>query len=220
MLAIVQSFLHIYYDYDEVILPTQKIRNPTSIKDPHRAISPLMQLRKTIPSLWQGAVARTCATSLLGPVFYAVFIRRTAWTWTLYFARLVWDVPRASEPARIPPYHISLILRSATSGFLLITLWELSNAVFTSYVSQEPLKGGNPLTDDSGDPNGSLLNGLKAKKELSKVSFFNQMFSHILMRLCRNSRSGNSAISVRFPLSDESPSSPILTALAGQCGRK
>ena len=69
----------------------------------------------------------------------------------------------------MPPYHISLIIRSAGSGFLLLLIWEISNAVFGAYVAQEPLKNGNPLSNDSGDPNGSLLNGLKSKNEVIKV---------------------------------------------------
>ncbi|KAL9612121.1 MAG: hypothetical protein Q9167_003273 [Letrouitia subvulpina] len=36
------------------------------------------------------------------------------------------------------------------------------------YVGQEPLKGGEPTTNDTKDPNGSLISGLKAKKLLPK----------------------------------------------------
>jgi nucleoporin NDC1 len=54
----------------------------------------------------------------------------------------------------------------------MIFLWDFSNFVFSLYVAQEPVKKDKPLTGDSPDPNGSLLNGLKSKKELVRVSTY------------------------------------------------
>jgi nucleoporin NDC1 len=70
---------------------------------------------------------------------------------------------------------------------MMIFLWELSNAVFTLYVAQPPLKKDNPLTSEtkdnagsyvtkSQDPNGSLLNGLKSKKEVPKTFAFWELY--------------------------------------------
>ncbi len=50
-------------------------------------------------------------------------------------------------------------------------MWEFANAAFGVFVSQEPLKKGRPLTDDTKDSNGSLLAGLKAKKNFPRVRF-------------------------------------------------
>ena len=172
MLAIVQSFFHLYYDYDEINLPCVK-GWPNAVKTEKkglRSATPLLiQFRTVVPSLLKNSMARALFMSMAGPILYALFLRRTAWSWTLFSARLIWDLPKASEPTTIPPYHISLILRSATSGFLLVVLWEFSNAAFSSFVAQEPLKSGEPLTSESRDPNGSLLNGLNSRKEVSKV---------------------------------------------------
>ncbi|KAI4246463.1 MAG: hypothetical protein LQ352_006385 [Teloschistes flavicans] len=44
-----------------------------------------------------------------------------------------------------------------------------------AYVAQEPLKRGQPLSEDSKDPNGSLINGLKAKKTAVKVSLLRDL---------------------------------------------
>jgi nucleoporin NDC1 len=48
----------------------------------------------------------------------------------------------------------------------------MSNLLFSSFLGQPPLKKGRPLTDEAKDPNGSLINGLKAKKELVKAFAF------------------------------------------------
>ena len=50
-----------------------------------------------------------------------------------------------------------------------MTLWDTCNTAFTLNMGEEPLKYDKPLTNDSQDPNGSLLNGLKSKKEIVQV---------------------------------------------------
>ncbi|MCJ1283842.1 hypothetical protein MMC26_003173 [Xylographa opegraphella] len=65
---------------------------------------------------------------------------------------------------------------------MLLCLWEFSNAAFSAYVGQAPLKNGQPLTTDSRDPNGSLINGLKAKKEITRTFAFWELL-YITQRL-------------------------------------
>ncbi|WEW55513.1 hypothetical protein PRK78_000944 [Emydomyces testavorans] len=95
-----------------------------------------------------------------------MLLRKRAWNITLSFAKMFWNFPRSAQdpPGIIPPLHISLLLRSALSGFLLIILWQTSNFLFSVFLGQAPLKKGLPLTNSAKDPNGSLINGLKAKK--------------------------------------------------------
>jgi nucleoporin NDC1 len=50
------------------------------------------------------------------------------------------------------------------AGTLICLLWSFSNAAFSFWLAKEPIKNGQPLTTESKDPNGSLLNGLKSKK--------------------------------------------------------
>lgn len=172
ILAFMQSMYHLYYDYDRVTLPVTKFKyDPMTVQQSPTIKSRLTQLRTPILQLSQTVLQRSVSMILIGPIVYSLLIRRTAWSWTLFFAKLLWNLPKAAEPPRIPPYHISLILRSVTSCFLLLTLWEASNAIFSVYVAQDPLKRGQPLTNDSRDPNGSLLSGLKSKKETPKVGF-------------------------------------------------
>lgn len=171
MLALLQSFLHLYYDYDRLFLPiiSKKDENRPN-RRPHVVVAPIEQLKTTACSLVERAAVRSVLIAISGPFVYAIFIRRTAWSWALSLARILWDMPAAAELSYLPPYHISLILRSLVSSFLLVFSWESSNAIFSAFVAQEPLKNAQPLTYESRDPNGSLLNGLQSKKEVLQAS--------------------------------------------------
>lgn len=171
MLAVLQSGLHLYYNYDSVALPVMQAKTDASSGQPPKQELPVLQLKVLLPSLSREIGTRATGMAILGPVVYALFIRRAAWSCSLYFAALLWDVP-ASQLSYIPPYHYSLILRSLTSGALLITLWEFSNAIFSAYLTLEPMKREQPLTGESKDPNASLLNGLKAKREVIRTFAF------------------------------------------------
>lgn len=169
MLAILQSGSHLYYDYDSGSLPVTRAKTGASSGQPRKQEHPIFQVKALLPNLSRKTGIQAAGMAFLGPIIYTLFIRRAAWSLSLYFAALLWDVP-ASQLSYIPPYHYSLILRSFTSSALLITLWEFSNAIFSAYLTQEPLKREQPLTSDSKDPNASLLNGLKAKREIVRVS--------------------------------------------------
>ena len=169
MLAVLQSGLHLYYNYDSVTLPVTQAKINTNSGQPPKREHPIFQIRATIPDLTREIIIRATGMAILGPIAYALFIRRAAWSCSLYFAALLWDVP-PSQLSYIPPYHYSLVLRSAASSGLLIALWEFANAIFSAYLTQEPMKREQPLTSASKDPNASLLNGLKAKREVIRVS--------------------------------------------------
>jgi nucleoporin NDC1 len=63
-----------------------------------------------------------------------------------------------------------LMLRCILASFMLLFAWMAGNTAFSIFLVKEPLKNGRPLTSESKDPNGSLLNGLKSKKLSIKVS--------------------------------------------------
>ncbi len=170
LLALVQVLLHTYNDIDGIFDNATKATTDNTHKlRPQIMATPPTQLKNTLPSLLKGVVLRSMLMGFIGgPVIYGLFMRRTAWSWSLFVARIVWDIPAVPELSYIPPYHIFLIFRTMIWGFFLNFLWDASNAAFTAYISQEPLKNGKPLTND----NGSLLNGLKAKKEMTKAFAF------------------------------------------------
>ena len=170
-LAIVESILHLYYDRDDVSPPRPTLQDQgTDLKGTQKAIPPVPFLKKNIFGELRGAISHSLMLSLPSLVLYYLFFRNTAWTWGLSLARIFWSIPKTVGPPSFPPYHYSLIFRSFTSGFLLLSLWRISNLLFTTYVTQEPLKRCLPLTHQSSDPNGSLLNGLKSKRGLIRVS--------------------------------------------------
>ena len=178
LLAIAQTACHLGFDYDKISLPLEKVpAEPTTADEKSametklpRRIQPLDDLKARLPSTLRMIGIQSASIAVVGPIVYALFIRRRAWNISMFLAKLVQDVAPVTELSYIPPYHISLILRSMTSGFLLIFLWQSSNAIFSAFFAQEPLKGGQPVTAASSDPNASLLGGLKSNKDVNKVS--------------------------------------------------
>lgn len=203
MLALLQAFLHLYYDFDRACLSTvgSKAKN-RSICRAHIVLAPMEQLKIAASSLVQRVLLRAILVGVSGPFIYATFFRRKAWSCALFVARMLWDMPTAVDPPYMPPYHISLLLRSLGSSFLLTLLWESSNTIFSALVAQEPLKNGQPLTDESRDPNGTLLNGLKARKEVVKVHGNRRRILSMLMN-DRHLRFGNLSISVGASKTEE-----------------
>ena len=118
----------------------------------------------------QHAAIRAVLLAVVGPFVYAACIRRYAWKWATFLASLVWEIPATGQLSYIPPYHYSLIWKTLVTGFILEVTWFTSNILFVGWVAQVPLKKGLPLSEESKDPNGTLLSGLKAKKAVTKVS--------------------------------------------------
>lgn len=170
MLAIVQTIIHLSYDNDSIRISTSV---PSFSKHSYQRfqieLPPIQRVRLELPSMLRQIATLSLFMAFSGPIFYAMFLRRRAWTVSMALASTFMDVPRSGKLSYIPPYHITLVLRSLISGSLLLLLWRGSNVLFSVYVGQEPLKGGEPITNETKDPNGSLISGLKAKKQLPKV---------------------------------------------------
>ena len=168
MLAIAATIVHFYNDY---VQAWAQLPQADSIgSEPLETQAPLALVRRYTPSWLSASKWTAVLTPISTMLLYPIFLRGLAWNWSLWFARLVWDVPRSAEPPLIPPYHYTLLIKMFCSSFLLVFLWDLTNLAFGAFVGQPPVKRGKPLTTDSRDPNGSLLNGLLSKKNLVKVS--------------------------------------------------
>ena len=195
MLALVQTWFHLYYDHDRVNMPVTKTK-PESSSDQraHLIVPPSAQLKTALPALVASAAKRALLMTMAGPFIYSMTIRHTAWNWTLSFAKMLWSLPRSTALPAIAPFHYKFLGRTFVAGFLLIMMWEVSNAAFSIYVAQEPLKNDRPITYESRDPNGSLLTGLNGKKLHTRVSLLLYgMF--ISANPCRPLLSGNWCIS-------------------------
>lgn len=120
-------------------------------------------------------LTRSAAVAGLLPVVYPLLFRQTAWSWSLYFAKLFWNFSRSSaQPSTLllTPSFVPLLIRTFFSGSFLVVLWQATNVFFSVFIGKEPLKRGQPLTAEAKDPNGSLITGLKAKKEIAKAFAF------------------------------------------------
>lgn len=168
-LAVAQAVVHLYNDYDRVRFPAEQIKDVAATQSHQEITTTLAKLRKTLYPMAQSSVFRIAFVSVLGPIVYAAFLRRPTWHWAYFVARQLFSLPKNAKPTTFPPHIADLIGRFLFQGFLLVFLWEFANTAFGIFVAQEPLKKGHPLTNDSADPNGSLLAGLKAKKEVPRV---------------------------------------------------
>jgi len=186
-LAVAQTALHLYSERDTVeLLEVKETQKQTSQGEP-KSMLPMERLKKDAAGIAQLAFKVTVAGLVSISPIYFILLRRTAWSWTYFFGRIFFrDLPKNAPPAGIV-HAPGLIWQAASSAYMMVFLWEFSNAVFTLYVAQSPLKKGNPLTSEikentgsistkSPDPNGSLLNGLKSKKEVPKTYAFWELY--------------------------------------------
>lgn len=180
ILAVVQTGWHLYFDYDQIDTQVKKnLKKPSSQDNAHAVDPAFSQMKARLPKLCTSSATRAAIAAMIGPFVYSIrifpilvpSIRVIAWSVSRHLAKAwAWTMPKATNPPSIAPFHYQVLLRTFWSGFLLIFLWEVGNAAFSVYVSQEPLKNDRPITYESRDPNGSLLTGLKGKKLQTRVS--------------------------------------------------
>jgi nucleoporin NDC1 len=171
-LAVLQTGVHLFCDYDRIDMPTTKTTSDASSGQPASSIiPPYVQLTKKLPDLASGALFRSLGMAIVSPFIYSFTIRGFAWSLTRSFAKIFWNLPKSGALPTIRPFHWTVLGTTVFAGFLLIVLWEVGNTAFSAYVAQEPLKNDRPITYESKDPNGSLLTGLKGKKLQTRVSF-------------------------------------------------
>lgn len=183
-LALWQTGVHLYSERDTVQLLEKKKKTSQdgSVEEESQRMSPMAKLRENAPSVAQSAFQLAIWGMVTITPIYFTIVRRPAWSLfstigSLYHRHL----PNNAPPSGL--IHIpGLMWQGGSSSFMLIFLWEISNTIFTLYVAEPPLKKGNPLTSEikdnagSKDPNGSLLNGLKSKKELPKTFAFWELY--------------------------------------------
>ncbi|KAK0915498.1 hypothetical protein LTR02_001174 [Friedmanniomyces endolithicus] len=185
VLAVGQAVLHLARDYDRIAIEeTEGRASQLQAEEVSRLPEPMQLLAQ---QLWPitGKVARLVVPGTVFSIpIYFMFIRRPAWNYLAYpIARvLVRQLPPNNGPTAIM-HPLTLLWQALTASTILVILWELSNAIFTIHVSQPPLKRGQPLTSEvkdasgvvlsrSRDPNGSLIRGLKAKKDVPRAFAF------------------------------------------------
>jgi nucleoporin NDC1 len=177
-LALVQSALHLYCDYDELDLSAHILKGSNTIQESAEPANPLKALGDSIPQCMMRAAFRGSATTMLSIVLYHFSLRSFFWRWAMFFFRPFYKLPQSNMLPLHWPEDIFLLGRCMWAGILLSFIWILGNRAFSVFMVKSPLKNGKPLTTESKDPNGSLLNGLKSKKQHIQVCFFFFFFSY------------------------------------------
>lgn len=174
MIALYRAWHHIRDDYALIPMHLEHPSKDQNDYKTHSSMSITAILRSQIPRILKQSLHRAAKLAFLGPVFYTIFFRRTFWSGTLYFAKLVFNLPRsaAHPPGIIPPFNSFVIFRATWTGFLLLTLWSTSHLFFNIFLSNPPINKGKPLTSESKTANASLISGLTAKSSLVKTFAF------------------------------------------------
>jgi nucleoporin NDC1 len=168
VLPLIQTISHLYGGYDTVTLPV----GSTPKKAP--AGSSSLRFVDAIPVNGRMAVVsvgQVAVTIAIGTIVYLGGLHTLFWRLQYSIARTLFLVPKGNGPRTLAMGDFIRVLgQSMFQGMLLVLLWSTVNTLFDFYISKEPLKKDLPITNDSKDPNGSLLIGLKSKKEIPKVS--------------------------------------------------
>ncbi|KAI5456351.1 nucleoporin protein Ndc1-Nup [Mariannaea sp. PMI_226] len=165
--AILQTFQHYRRDEDRLVLGLSKGKdemNATSSGDSLKVVL------KAFPSVAYRSATGALVTLPLAFLLYVTFLRSFAWSWALMFFRTFYNLPKSNMPPPHWPFDIYVMYRCLQAGLFIHFVWNAGNFAFSTFMVKEPLKNGNPLTSESKDANGSILNGLKSKK-LSIKSF-------------------------------------------------
>jgi nucleoporin NDC1 len=171
ILALVQVVYHLTADLDEVILPLDKLSAQSS-GSRLRAAVPL-----ALPKMVVIAFTKSWVAMFVGLLGYYNIYRYALWNWAFSALRFTYDFPRNSAPRRTGvPGLINVEFKFLFHAFLLTFIWEITNYVFTIMIAERPMKKDQPITQDSKDPNGTLLSGLRSRRQFWKVVY--TIFSH------------------------------------------
>ena len=180
--ALVQSGVHLWRDYDRIdFLKTQtgtQEGSETKAAEPNAIAALIAQwtglslfIQRKLFTIAKNSVIWSGAITVAGSVVYMFGLRYQIWPWYYSFARNVLMISLSKSrpnPNTLPPFA-PLFLMCLVEGVLLLFMWQFINFTFDFNMAKPPLKNGKPITNDSKDPNGSLLKGLKSKKNTIKA---------------------------------------------------
>ena len=129
-------------------------------------------MKEHMPRLLIRTVAATLLSSLAAPFIYTILLRQVMWKAHLSLVKPFYNMSRSNARVTgLPPIFGTLHVTFITGCFLGFT-WEMCSLLFRTYLCNEPTKKDVPLSAVSKDPNGTLLNGLKAKRDTVKTFAF------------------------------------------------
>lgn len=173
MLALAQAGVHLWKDYDKINIQAMKPKKETATTP--KTTSPRPELIRNLRAMVVKSGILATVTLAVGSIGYFAFFRYMIWDYYHGLMRYFISLSKNSRPTGLPPF-LSLVGMFVSQGTLLAFLWQFVNKAFDLYIAQPPLKKDKPITSDSKDPNGSLLNGLKSKKDEIKVRYALSIF--------------------------------------------
>lgn len=178
LFGLLQGIMHIYRDDDRLLLGSVKLRNGGATPQDDQAVWQT-RLKTEIPALATLTAMQSAAALFVNVIIYhaalpnillGLTVRGVAWRTALMFFRTFYTLPKTNMvPASLAGVNGWMWLRCLLTGSMLLFMWLAGNKMFSMLLVRAPLKQGQPLTSESKDPNGSLLNGLKSKKLHIKV---------------------------------------------------
>lgn len=181
VLGLYQGLTHLFKDDDRIILGVAKPKSGNGNGEQPPVESPIWRVVGELPRVAAMSVNQSLAGIFLSMLVYTVFVRSTIWRIMLFFLRPIYNLPRTNLLPSSLPFSLSALSRTFFASLLLLVLLNTGNAAFSIFLAKEPLKNGKPLSSDSKDPNGSLLNGLKSKKDSIRVCILFSEMSFCLL---------------------------------------
>ncbi|KAI0449040.1 nucleoporin protein Ndc1-Nup [Xylaria acuta] len=171
VLGLVQGVIHIALDQNRLVLGAVRARPEVEGGNEGNAAQPTPPEHWSIKiGQWTPILVVRCGMLAItvAMVNYMVlyhFVRVSAWRSSMWLFRFIYtDLPRYNLPPGSAPWSFWMLGRTIWASFLLGLLWYFADIAFRVQLTREPLKNEQPLTAESKDPNGSLLNGLKSRK--------------------------------------------------------
>ncbi|KXH41505.1 nucleoporin protein Ndc1-Nup, partial [Colletotrichum nymphaeae SA-01] len=160
--AAVQSIFHFYQDQDKLVIDVARSEGGEVKVSGDASLNKVLG---EVPAILIQSGVRSISITIVAGVVYFMALRSFFWGWALFFLRPFYNLPKTNMLPPQWPGDIYLMYRCAVAGFLITAIWKTANHAFSTFMVKAPLKHGKPLTSESKDPNGSLLNGLKSKKD-------------------------------------------------------
>lgn len=167
--ALLQTIVHYRFDLDRLDFGILKGKSTGQSQKTSLVPASFQIALRQLPTVFAGCVKQSVSALLTTLVLYYVLFRPFAWSWALMFLRPFYNLPRANFLPPTWPTDIFLMIRCVWAGALLNFIWATANTTFSIFMAKAPLKNDIPLTAESKDKNGSLLNGLKNKKPSIRV---------------------------------------------------
>ncbi|TQN70520.1 Nucleoporin NDC1 [Colletotrichum shisoi] len=160
--AVAQAFFHFYHDSDRLII---NVSRPEGSDVKASGDASLNKVLGEVPAILIQSGVRCLSVAPIAAIVHMTLLRSFVWGWALFFLRPFYNIPKSNMLPPTQPWDLPLIFRCVMAGLLINTVWKTANHAFSTFMVKPPLKNGKPLTSESKDPNGSLLNGLKSKKD-------------------------------------------------------